>query len=472
MLFHRAGVVVDLTHNEIRIIRAPNLQVILDRHFKCLSSYVRDGETLWKPKRPTSEICTALLAAQEEIIRYLPPIKGVMACPIMTSDGRILSPGYDAETGWFIAGGSADAVSIDQAVNLMDDILDSFEFRQNGDRARCIAAILTPAMKFAGAFRHAPMTLFEANESQTGKTFLASVIAAIYREEAQQISQTNGKIGSLDESVAARLAAGRPFVLLDNLRGELDSMFLENLLTANGDVSTRIAYSPEIKINATDFVFFATSNGIKVTEDLANRINIVRILRRPEDHRFRAYPEGDLLAHVKANQGKFLGAVFSIVKAWLDNGKPETDACGHDAFAQWRRVMDWISQDIMLSGSVTEGAKEAVKRLSDDNMTFVRKISEIILREGNAGVEFSASTLMDLADNHNIFIPRMRDRTQGPQTVGRIMAGAFGHKDNQTMTLENIRITRAWVSIMTSRGDNYMGFSYKFMQDYEEEPPF
>ncbi len=89
-----------------------------------------------------------------------------------------------------------------------------------------------------------------------------------------------------------------------------------------------------VEVDPRRVVVQFTSNKADITIDLANRSSCVRILKQPDGYRFREYPEGGILDHVRANQPLYLGAVFAVVKAWHVAGKPHTDTTGHD-FRAW-----------------------------------------------------------------------------------------------------------------------------------------
>ena len=48
------------------------------------------------------------------------------------------------------------------------------------------------------------------------------------------------RVGSFDESLAEAMLSGRPFIVLDNFRGDFDSPYLEHILTAADGV--RVQY--------------------------------------------------------------------------------------------------------------------------------------------------------------------------------------------------------------------------------------
>jgi hypothetical protein len=90
----------------------------------------------------------------------------------------------------------------------------------SGDRSRAIASFITPALKTGGLIQgKVPADVAEADQSQSGKTYRQKLVAAVYNESVSIVSQKIGGVGSVDESLSARLVEGRPFIQFDNFRG-------------------------------------------------------------------------------------------------------------------------------------------------------------------------------------------------------------------------------------------------------------
>ena len=98
----------------------------------------------------------------------------------------------------------------------------------SSDFARAMSCMISPALKMGGIITDDfPLDVAEADQSQSGKTYRQKMVAALYNETPSVITARKGGVGSLDESVANALLTGRPFITLDNLRGNLDSPLLE-----------------------------------------------------------------------------------------------------------------------------------------------------------------------------------------------------------------------------------------------------
>src|SRR5262249_27912255 len=159
----------------------------------------------------------------------------------------------------------------------------------------------------------------EADQSQSGKGYRHHLVTALYNEEAYFVTAKQGGVGSVDESFATALISGRPFICLDNFRGRLDSQHIEAFLTCPAPFPARIPNRGEALVDPRRFLLQMSSNGLESTRDLANRSSICRIRKRP------GFVYRDTVSELRRRQPFFLGCVFSIVAAWIANGKPRMD---------------------------------------------------------------------------------------------------------------------------------------------------
>jgi hypothetical protein len=129
-------------------------------------------------------------------------------------------------------------IQIDEAVEALLDIVQDFSFLTPPDKSRCIAGIISPALRFGRLLRaDFPLDYCEADQSQTGKTFRMNLICSIYGENACVVvlpSESKKGVASLDELLSAALLSGRPFITLDNLRGEISNQLLESAIRGQG----------------------------------------------------------------------------------------------------------------------------------------------------------------------------------------------------------------------------------------------
>ncbi|MGE4182945.1 MAG: hypothetical protein AB7J34_24250, partial [Limisphaerales bacterium] len=352
-MFVRGLVVVEPVESEqgtsLSIVKAEDFRSRLEKYGRPLMAWRSDepkGGLVLVPKRCSEDTARALLATLE-CRDILPRIALVCAAPVLVEVGdelEVVSSGYTPSAGGILVtrGTQPEQMPTDEAVAAIRSLLTDFDFQSPGDESRALAAILTPAIKMGRLIRgFYPVDVVEADASQAGKGYLHRVIRAIYDDPGYCIARKDGGVGGTDESLCSALISGRPFIELDNLRGKLDSQFLEMALTRDGAVAVRVPHRGEIQVDASRVTFQATSNGLEATRDLANRSSLVRIRKRPANYQFKAFPEGDLLAHVRVHQPKFIGAVFAVVTEWHRRRRPRSDHANHD-FREWATSLDWI----------------------------------------------------------------------------------------------------------------------------------
>ena len=271
---------------------------------------------------------------------------------------EILTFTYDEASGIFPTGIPVEDIPLTDAIQLLQEAISDFNFQTEGDKSRGIAALLTPALVAGGVLdARAPVMMLEADASQSGKGYFTKLLGAIYNETPVTVTQRGGGTGSLDENFDAALCSGRQLIVLDNLRGKMNSPQIEAFLTSDLHMA-RMPYAPQMAVEPKRYFIMATSNNFELTVDMANRSNIIRILKQRTGYQFHSFAEGDILAHIKANQPKYLGAIFAVIREWVRQGKPRQDSARHD-FRDWCRAMDWIIQNIFHCVPLMEGHQDA-----------------------------------------------------------------------------------------------------------------
>jgi hypothetical protein len=342
-------------------VNEQEMRSIAPRFFKKVSAInckvEKDGSrTTWSKKREnlSRDFCAAIMVTDERT--DLPGVNVISAAPILYENpnkkGEVIlcKEGHtdDVMGGVFVTGGeSITPKDLKAAVSMLLDLFKDFDFLTEADKTRAIAMLLTPALVKAGLVGGSvPMDFAEADVSQAGKGYRHKLVTAVYNETPSIASQRKGGVGSFNESVGEALLRGRPFIKLDNLRGELDSTTLEAILTADQkEYILARGFGKQADVRAGVYLFQASSNGAQGTRDIANRSCVIRIRKRPDNYQFATFKEGDLLDHVRAYQGLYLGAVHAAVEEWIKKGKQETNEGRHD-FRKWVRKLDWIMTNI------------------------------------------------------------------------------------------------------------------------------
>ncbi|HEY5812558.1 MAG TPA: hypothetical protein VIT23_07890 [Terrimicrobiaceae bacterium] len=424
----------------------------IERHGKVVAYRVGPhGEELVKPGACCS-LDTARAWLNSDARKMLPTIATIHNCPLLAEKNKgemhVLGKGHHPNCGGLLVTGGElpSRLTLVDSVDLVFELLEEFDFASPADKSRAAAAIITPALKFAGLLStHTPLFVVEATESQTGKGFLLELVQAIYRETPSLITQRQGGVGGFDESLSQALLNAKPFIQIDNVRGRINSPFFEAILTCplGGTVPARVPHKGEIQIKPERFVFQLTSNGFQSTRDLANRSCIIR-LRKRYGHSFRRYPEGDLSDHVRANQAKYLGAVYALVSAWVARGKEQTnDTHGEGRFRRWAQIMDWIIPELLGLPPLMDGHEEAQERTANPALNWLRKVCIAAQEDARTDDYLTASDIVELCHTHLLDIPGLAygaPEVKANLRVGQIMGKLF--RNHERIVCDTFEVSR------------------------------
>ncbi len=405
-----------------------------------------------------SESAAKLILESAAIREVLPKLTLLSPCPVLVErDHELITVvGYDAPTGILAEGKQPELLAVQDAVGLLADLLHEFRFASPGDRARALAAFITPALVFGNLLgARAPVDLGEANESQSGKGFRNKITAAIYNVMPHVVSQRTGGVGSLQETFDGALIRGATIISLDNLRGKLDVPAIESFLTET-NYTARAPYQPQVEIDPRRVILMLTSNRAEMTVDMANRSSCVRILKQTPGYQFRKYTvviegkkkAGDLLDHVQANQPRYLGAVFAVVREWHRQGQPQLDVARHD-FRQWARVLGWISENILGAGDLLAAHHEAQQRIASPSLLWLRDVCLAVQRADRLNFWLRANQILQLVVEHAIETPGidlaadLDDETEFLKSARKIGLKLSKLFTTETITLDQFTVERS-----------------------------
>ena len=444
-LFWRGGALVELVHIDGQPCLAPcgpdAFRSRCERQGNLFAwRSVGDGKPGLKAALMSVDTAKALMATAEAR-ELLPPISSIVSAPVITQgpDGEcaILGKGYHDDLGGILitGGDMPPQVPVAEAAAALRGLIDETDFQSEGDRSRALAAFIVPALRLGGGLKgNVPVDAAEADKSQSGKGYRLDLVASLYRERPYIVTSRQGGVGSADESFAAALVAGRPFICFDNLRGRLDSQHLEAFLTAPGMFPARIPKHGEVLIDPKRFIVQLTSNGVSTTTDLANRASICRIRKRP------GYAYQDTLGDLRARQPYFLGCVFSIVAEWVASGKPRTKDCRHD-FREWAQSLDWICRNLLDAAPLLDGHTEAQERAANPALTWLRAVALAVAGEGQLPATLTASEIVETCDLHGVELPGAGQAKDAPNIqAGRLLAKVF--RESAMVELDGFQITR------------------------------
>lgn len=470
-MFVRGRAVVVLVRRDdgllaLEILRAVAARSLFEKYGQLMAWRAGENrEQVLKSATCPQEMADALLESQEAA-NMLPRVRGLINCPVLREANGTLAVadcGYDEDTELLVTGGKMPPeVELSKAVAALLDLLAEFDFQTEGDKARAVASLITPALKVGGFLKYrVPADVAEADQSQSGKTYRQKIVAALYNEKVSLVTNREGGVGSIDESLNQQLVAGRPFIQFDNFRGRFASAHLEAFLTAEGSFPCRVPHRGEILVQPENFFVLLTSNGVDTTRDFANRSNIIRIRKKPPGHAFRVFPEGDLLGRVRHWQSYYLGCVFAVVREWRRRGKPVSNETRHD-FREWVQALDWICQNILGTAPIMDGHQAAQECVSNPNLIWVRKLVLAISEAGSLNQSLTATDLHELCKSTGIEVPGLRtgaDEGKGRKIIGTIMGKLFG--DGDRLNVDGFVVAREERYVSRDNANDGGGFKSK-----------
>jgi hypothetical protein len=134
---------------------------------------------------------------------------------------------------------------------------------------------------------------------------------------------------------------GAPIVLIDNVKNELDSAQLACALTAE-TWSDRLLGGNRVVDLPNLSVWLVTANNPRLSEEMVRRT--VRIRLEPLEERpweRRHFKHQHIRKWACENRAQLVGAVLTLVQAWLNSGKPMSQAT-MGSFETWSQIMGGI----------------------------------------------------------------------------------------------------------------------------------
>ncbi len=339
----------------------------------------------WNATNPPKDAIEQLL---ERGHWEFPTVKGIINSPTMRSDGSILiDEGYDPRTQlWYKSPGDIELPPIparptkkqaQASLDLLRQLLSGFPFRDDEgvSEAVAIAGLMTPVLR--GAFDHTPAFLFLAPESGTGKTYLVTTISMIATGRHPMAIVGCVDKEEMEKRLQSAAFAAMPILNLNNLDFNLESSLLNQMITEDA-VGIRLFGRNDqiVSCDCRGMTIFANGNNIAIVGDLVRRTLTAHLdagMENPEERDFKFDP----IELVKADRGKYLAAIFTITRAYIEAGWPQDSVATPLAgFGGWSRMVRGPLTWLGLSDPVVS-LKEA--RQNDPNRAGVHRRSEALL---------------------------------------------------------------------------------------------
>jgi hypothetical protein len=365
-----------------------------------------------------------------------PDVVGIITAPTMRRDGSLITEsGYDAATQlWYKPSADIELPTIgstrteaERALAELKELIKECAFVDPLDRSVALAAMMTVVLR--GAFSVAPLFLIHKPEPGTGGSYLVKIISTLaLGREAVPLNVSDDPKELVKELSAAAYEA-KPILNLNNLTFDLQSSLLSQMIT-EGQVDIRPfgKNTETVRCDCRAVTAIANGNNIKVIGELVRRTLTCRLdtkLERPEKKEYK----GDPLAAIKRERGKYLAAVLTIARAFMNTN--ENIAVERiNGLEQWSK---FVQQPLVWLGEADPVKSQEDARARDPERGAVRQRIKAIVKHFHAANEFTAqevyTKVMQSTYNGNNAVPQYPDlleafsnregKALSPKSIGR-----------------------------------------------------
>lgn len=288
----------------------------------------------------------------------LPLIKRKVEVPFMLEDGSIVStPGFHEESGIFLLPKANDRIVVPgvpaivtdehvaQARKIFDDVVEGFVFKDESSRTNLIAMTLTSPLR--ELFRSNPMVPLltsTAPQSGSGKGTSVRVPLSTAGVGPYSLSTTayNPDENEFEKKLVGKLLKKSTYIFLDNIRAQVSSSVLEQMLTAANYDGRTLGYS-EVNSLSTLVLWVCTlqSTG-SFNRDLTRRCVPVELIKNYKG----AWQHKNIDSYLADMRGELIWACFVVARKWLQDGASVSNT-RLDGYVGWTEVIGGILQNVL-----------------------------------------------------------------------------------------------------------------------------
>src|ERR1035437_3224694 len=272
-------------------------------------------------------------------------LQGLIFAPTLRQDGSVLEqPGYDIESGLYYVKNddrieplvkNPDKQDAKAGLVHLRRILQDFNFVTPEDESVLFAAILTGLVR--GIFLTAPAFGISASTAGSGKTLLANIVHIIVTGSPVTPMSLGFSKEEQEKQIFAKLIEGRPIVLIDNVEEPIKSgLFCEIMTSSSGKHSGRILGVSDTIDVSTIVTFLVTGNNLSFQGDMTRRVLRCTIDSKCEQPENRTdFRINNLTEYVMLNRPRLVMAGLTILKAYIEAGRPPQDIPRWGGFEEW-----------------------------------------------------------------------------------------------------------------------------------------
>jgi hypothetical protein len=411
-VYARQGCAFTLDHQgqKLEPVTPEWLRTWIEKHvvpYKVVASKNQSGT--FKAKKSISKDISNAVNVSPQFLAQLPKVERFNPCPMptMRPSGTIelLPPGMDSQSATFTAEGgfAPEVIPVAEAVDRLRDLLAEFALPADGGRSLAVhvAAMLTV---FAGGILPrgtvCPVFIYLANSEGAGKTLLAQC-AGIPYADLPPAEAAPTKEEEWQKKLLALVASGRRLVLLDNLKGHLDSAALEAYVTSQSFNGRILGVTKEFCGDAGATILI-TGNRLTISPDMRRRSLLVELFMpelRAEDRRFKRILDAEAIRVIRPG---IVSALWSIVCAWDKAGRKPCSH-GNSSFPRWAET---IAGMVEFAGFGSPLAPAEIEGMGDTDAADFSALVGLM----EAGERYTFEQVDTMADAAGLFERILSDR--------------------------------------------------------------
>jgi hypothetical protein len=357
--FHTRGTMVSVgtDANGNTVVTPLTEQMLTQVLASCIDFEKYDGRIKgYAPCDPQPRYVNMLLNQRD--FEILPQLNGIARQPYFLQSPTGIAvlctkDGYNTTSGLLGAFRGQDYVlpaptieNAQAALQLLLDLISEFHFVSPLDQAVALSAMFTGVFRTSIAL--APGFHARAPVIASGKSLLCQLIGLFAGPESnKKISYPKNS----EEAVKVILSAllGSPAVIeFDDMTHDWVAHGVINRLFTSEWITDRILGASKMATVSTGVLILASGNNVGPVRDLMRRVLQMHLDPRCDSPASLSYRKNPVDL-VRKDRAKYVGAVLTVVQAWLAAGSPKTDVSNIASFGgEWadycRHPLIWLGQ--------------------------------------------------------------------------------------------------------------------------------
>lgn len=323
-----------------------------------------DGGVTTRDATPPNDVVRAI--AQMGSWAGVPALDAIVSAPVYGPDWKLhAEEGYSTATRCYYTNGinvgntTPTAQNVARAKTLIfDELFVDFPFEDNASRAHAVAMFLTPYIRpaIAGAV---PLFLTTAPTAGTGKGLLSDVCAIPAIGHGLAATTAPDSEDEWSKQITTTLRSGVSHAVFDNVSRTMDSDSLAAAITQEFWAKRLLGSNDDVRIRIRT-IWAANGNNVTVSQDLARRCIWIRLdanVEKPWERPTDEFKHGEIRTWIRSHRGELVGAALTLIRAWLDAGRPVFRGKTLGSFEEWAGTIGGILETNGIPGFLENTAK-------------------------------------------------------------------------------------------------------------------